>query len=152
MARSPAECLTLSQEGDLDRLAARMKAGVWHRVPLSRLALSLSKSLHDVRTGDLIFPGQKDGKPLSNMAMAMLLRRLKAEVTVHGFRSAFRDWCGEETNFPREIAEQALAHIVGNEVERAYRRGDALKKRRELMEAWCQYVEESDFHDKLESA
>ena len=76
---------------------------------------------------------------MSNMAMNMLLRRFKADVTVHGFRSAFRDWCGEETDFPREVAEQALAHIVGNEVERAYRRGDALAKRRELMEAWAEY-------------
>jgi integrase len=117
----------------------RMKGGKEHRVPLSARALDLLKELHEVRTGDLIFPGQRDGRPLSNMAMNMLLRRLKAEVTVHGFRSAFRDWCGEETNFPREVAEQALAHIVGNEVERAYRRGDALAKRRELMEAWAGY-------------
>ena len=74
------------------------------------------------------------------MAMLMLLRRLKAtNLTVHGFRSSFRDWCGDETSFPREIAEAALAHKVGNEVERAYRRSDALEKRRKLMQAWSDY-------------
>jgi integrase len=69
----------------------------------------------------------------------MLMRRLKADATVHGFRSAFRDWAGEETSFPREIAEQALAHAVGDATERAYRRGDALERRRKLMEAWATY-------------
>ncbi len=87
-----------------------------------------------------MFPGEKRGKPLSNMAMLMLLRRLKtANLTVHGFRSSFRDWCGDETSFPREVAEAALAHKVGNEVERAYRRSDALEKRRKLMQAWADY-------------
>lgn len=122
--------------------AERMKSGSEHRVPLSSPALSLLKILHCKRTGDLIFPGQRDGRPLSNMAMLMLLRRLKSDVTVHGFRSAFRDWCGEETSVSREVAEQALAHVVGNEVERAYRRGDALKKRHELMEEWGRYLQE----------
>jgi integrase len=75
------------------------------------------------------------------MEMEMVLRRMKTDVTAHGFRSSFRDWCGEETHFPREIAEAALAHAVGNEVEAAYRRGDALEKRRGLMEAWADYLE-----------
>jgi integrase len=117
----------------------RMKGGKEHRVPLSPRVIELLEALRALRIGDLVFPGQRDGRPLSNMAMNMFLRRLKADVTVHGFRSAFRDWCGEETDFPREVAEQALAHIVGNEVERAYRRGDALSKRRELMEEWTKY-------------
>ena len=77
---------------------------------------------------------------MSNMAYAMLMRRMNlGHLTVHGFRSAFRDWAGDETSFPRELAEQALAHQVGNEVERAYRRSDALNKRRELMEAWSTF-------------
>ena len=89
---------------------------------------------------DYVFPGMKPNRPLSAMAMEMLLRRMKVEnATVHGFRSSFRDWCGEETTFPREVAEAALAHKVGNEVERAYRRGDALEKRRALLEAWQNY-------------
>lgn len=111
-----------------------------HRVPLSARAVEILRPLHEARTGDLVFPGQKAGRPLSNMAMEMLLRRMKVDVTVHGFRSAFRDWAGEETSFPREVAEQALAHTVGDATERAYRRGDALEKRRKLMEAWASYL------------
>ncbi len=78
---------------------------------------------------------------LSVMAMDMLLRRMKVDVNVHGFRSSFRDWCGNETAFPRDLAEQALAHAVGDETERAYRRSDALAKRSKLMEAWASFVE-----------
>jgi integrase len=78
---------------------------------------------------------------MSSMAMDMLLRRMQVSVTVHGFRSAFRDWAGEETSFPREIAEAALAHVIGDETERAYRRGDALAKRRALMDAWQLFLE-----------
>ena len=90
-----------------------------------------------------ILPGQRPGKPLSGMAMAMLMRRMQVgHFTVHGFRSAFRDWHGEETVIAREVAEAALAHLVGDDVERAYRRGDALKRRRELMEAWSDYLDE----------
>jgi len=131
-------------EFDLDRglwviPAERMKAGKEHRVPLSEPAATLLRLLQT--QGDFVFPGLKKGKPLSNMAMDMVLRRMKtANCTVHGFRSAFRDWCGEATQFPREIAEHALAHSVGNEVERAYRRGDALEKRRELMSAWAAFA------------
>ena len=118
--------------------AQRMKAGKEHRVPLAAAALALL--VGQERTSELVFPSAEGNKSLSNMSMAMLLRRMEREETVHGFRSSFRDWCGEMTNYPREIAEQALAHTVGSEVERAYRRGDALEKRRELMEAWATFL------------
>jgi integrase len=122
--------------------ATRMKAGREHRVPLSGRALAILETLAAARTGDFVFPGQKTGKPLSGMAMEMVLRRMKVDdVTVHGFRSAFRDWCGEATSFPRELAEAALAHVAGDATERAYRRGDALEKRRGLMEAWAGFCE-----------
>jgi integrase len=122
--------------------AARMKGGRVHRVPLSRQALAILKKLDAARTGDFIFPGQRPGKPLSGMAMEMILHRMKAHgVTVHGFRSSFRDWCGEVSTFPREVAEAALAHVAGDQTERAYRRGDALEKRRALMEAWAMFCE-----------
>lgn len=118
----------------------RMKAGKLHRVPLSLRALEIVQDLEQRRISDYVFPGQKPGRPMSNMAFTMLMRRLKADqYTVHGFRSAFRDWAGDETEFSRELAEQALAHQIGNEVERAYRRGDALEKRRPLMEGWAAY-------------
>jgi integrase len=118
--------------------ASRMKAKRIHRVALSKAALDLLNPLHECRTGDYVFVGQAAGKPLSGAAMEMLLRRMKIEnATPHGFRSSFRDWVSEETNFPREIAEAALAHVVGDATERAYRRGDALEKRRALMEAWA---------------
>jgi integrase len=119
--------------------AGRMKAGKEHRVPLSECALKLLKSLP--RTSDFVFPGAKADKPLSNMALAMVLRRMKIEdATVHGFRSSFRDWAADIAQTPREIAEAALAHQVGSEVERAYRRGDALRQRRELMVSWSAYL------------
>jgi integrase len=122
--------------------AARMKAGREQRVPLSCRALAILEAVAKGRTGEFIFAGQKTGKPLSGMAMEMVLRRMKADaVTVHGFRSAFRDWCGEATSFPRELAEAALAHVAGDATERAYRRGDALEKRRGLMEAWAAFCE-----------
>jgi len=122
--------------------AARMKAGREHRVPLAARALAILDMVAKVRTGEHVFPGQRPGKPLSVMALAMVLRRLKLKnVTVHGFRSAFRDWCGEATAFPRDVAEAALAHTVGDMTERAYRRGDALEKRRKLMTAWASFLE-----------
>jgi integrase len=122
--------------------ASRMKAKRIHRVPLSNPVLALLSPLFEARISDFVFPGQAKGKPLSNMAMEMQMRRMKIDdATVHGFRSSFRDWVSEETNFPREIAEAALAHIVGDETERAYRRGDALEKRRALMEAWAGHLE-----------
>jgi integrase len=122
--------------------ASRMKAGREHRVPLTPRALDILRSVERICDGDHVFPGQQRGRPLSVMALAMVLRRLKLKnVTVHGFRSAFRDWCGEATSFPRDVAEAALAHAVGDMTERAYRRGDALEKRRKLMSAWAVFIE-----------
>lgn len=118
--------------------AERMKAGREHRVPLSPAAIALLETL---RTNhEFVFPGQAEDKPLSNMSMEMCLRRMgSAHYTVHGFRSSFRDWVGEETSVPREVAEMALAHAVGSAVERAYRRGDSFEKRRELMNVWADF-------------
>jgi integrase len=125
--------------------AERMKAAREHRIPLSDRALG---KLSEARVGDLIFPGQRAGRPLSVTAMEMLLRRMdQDDVTVHGFRSAFRDWAGNETDFPREVAEAALAHVIGDKAEQAYRRGDALEKRRELMSAWAIYCEPKKEND-----
>lgn len=136
-------------EVDLDKKVwtlppLRMKGARIHRVPLSDRALALFQRLGEAKTGPFVFPGQREGKPLSNMAMAMVLRRMKIKgATVHGFRSTFRDWVGNETHFPRELAEAAIAHVVGDKVEQAYRRSDALEKRRQLMEAWANYCEPS---------
>ena len=108
--------------------AERMKATREHRIPLSERAFAILEKLSVARTGELVFPGQRAGRPLSAMAMEMLLRRMDQDtVTVHGFRSAFRDWAGNETHFTREVAEAALAHVVGDKAEQAYLRGDALK-------------------------
>ena len=122
--------------------AARMKSGRVHRVPLSDRAVAIIKKLEKMRSAEFVFPGRKADRPLSNMSMEMVLRRMKIEdSTMHGFRSSFRDWVGNETHFPREVAEAALAHVVGDAAEQAYRRGDALEKRRELMEAWANYCD-----------
>lgn len=119
----------------------RMKAGKTHRVPLSDPCITILREMEQLRSpgSAFVFPGTKAGRPLSVMALEMLLRRMKVDDTVHGFRSSFRDWCGECTSYPREIAEAALSHQVGDAVERAYRRGDALEKRRALMQAWADY-------------
>jgi integrase len=133
------------EEFDLDRAvwtvpAIRIKAGREHRVPLTRRALKIVKAMHEGRNGDYVFPGHKPAKPLSVMALEMVLRRMKIDgVTVHGFRSAFRDWAAECTNFTNEVCEAALAHAIENKVEAAYRRGDLFEKRRKLMEAWATY-------------
>jgi integrase len=120
--------------------ANRMKAGREHRVPLSPRAVVILRLLERMKIGDFVFPGQARGKPLSNMAMEMMLRRMKIDnATVHGFRSSFRDWAGNVSNFPRELIETALAHVVGDKAEQAYRRSDALEKRRKLMDAWAAY-------------
>jgi len=122
-----------------------MKAGREHRVPLPPDAIAILEKVGEVRTGELVFPGpparKEHGKerPLSTNAFRALLQRMKVDATAHGFRSSFRDWCGEVSTFPREVAEAALAHVVGDQTERAYRRGDALEKRRKLMEAWANY-------------
>ena len=120
--------------------ADRMKAGKEHRVPLSSRALAILREGHDMQTSDYVFPGGKAGKPLSNMAMTEVLRRMgRRDITVHGFRSTFRDWAAERTNFPSEVVEMALAHAVGDKVEAAYRRGDLFEKRRRLMAEWASY-------------
>jgi integrase len=121
--------------------ATRMKAGRIHRIPLSGRAVEILRQMEQARLSEFVFPGLKRNRPLSGMALEMVLRRMKVDVTVHGFRSAFRDWAGERTTFPREVAEAALAHLVGDAVERAYRRGDALEKRRQLMGAWARFCE-----------
>lgn len=118
----------------------RMKGGEVHRVPLTDEMLSVIEPLRAMQS-NYVFEGQKRHKPLSNMAMLMLLRRMRAEgVTVHGFRSTFRDWASDAANAPREVAEMSLAHKVGSDVERAYARSDLLEKRRLLMNRWSGYV------------
>lgn len=128
--------------------ADRIKMAVEHVVPLSTPAMTLLKRLHAVRTGDLIFPGlknrrkQNDSEPmLSDVAVSKALAEVAPNVTVHGWRSTFKDWASEETNTPSEVSEKALAHQIPNAVERAYRRGDLLEKRRQLMEAWAGFLE-----------
>lgn len=117
--------------------AQRMKAAKEHRVPLSPQALALLVGPRPPIPAALVFQGAKAGRPLSNMAMLMMLRRLgRRDLTVHGFRSSFRDWVAERTDFPSEVAEMALAHTIANKVEAAYRRGDLFDKRRQLMNAW----------------
>jgi integrase len=120
--------------------ANRMKAGREHRVPLSAPAINLLRELGSIfgtDPDDYVFPGARPQKGLSNMSLIMTLRRMKrGDLTAHGFRSTFRDWVSERTGYPREVAEAALAHIVGNTVERAYRRGDLFEKRRKLMSDW----------------
>jgi integrase len=120
--------------------ADRMKAKREHRVPLSKSALSILKQLNEHRIGEFVFPGAKTNRPLSKMTLLDLLERMDwDDLTVHGFRSTFRDWAAERTNFPREVAEHALAHSLPDKVEAAYRRGDLFEKRRQLMEAWARY-------------
>jgi integrase len=124
--------------------AARMKAHREHRVPLSARALAIPTEMQAARHGDaddaFVFPGRKPGLPLSNMAFLMLLRRMgRDDLTAHGFRSSFRDWAGERTNFQNHVIEMALAHSIGDKVEQAYRRGDLFEKRRRLMQQWATF-------------
>jgi integrase len=122
--------------------ANRIKTTKEHRVPLSAHALSIARDIQADRDGEdaFVFPGGKPGKGLSNGAMLALLKRMhRPDLTVHGFRSTFRDWAAERTNYPREVAEMALAHAVGDKVEAAYRRGDLFEKRRRLMDEWSRY-------------
>jgi integrase len=122
--------------------AARMKVGREHRVPLSAAAIAVLEEMKKIRESDFVFPGGKRGKPLSNMAMLAVLKRMdRGDLTSHGFRSSFRDWAAERTNFPREVAEMALAHTVGDKVEAAYRRGDLFQKRRQMMDGWARFCE-----------
>ncbi len=120
--------------------ADRMKGKKEHRVPLSKSALALLECLREAGEGRYLFPSPRGKKPLSTRACAVLLGRMKrTDLTVHGFRSTFRDWAAERSTFPREVAEAALAHTLRNQVEAAYQRGDLLAKRAQLMEAWGRY-------------
>jgi integrase len=127
--------------------ADRTKTGKEHRVPLSEATLDVLQRVAkmsghaDLATANgWLFPSSKRGKPISNMAMLMLLRRIeRTDITVHGFRSTFRVWAAERTTFPREVAEAALAHVVENQVEAAYQRSDLFEKRKRLMDAWAKY-------------
>ena len=122
--------------------ADRMKAGTEHRVPLTDRAMDILRLMEKSKSCDLIFPGQTRGQPLSDMSLSAVLKRAKlGHYTVHGFRSTFRDWAGETTDYPRELVEAALAHTIGSKVERAYRRGDALERRRVLMAAWAGFLD-----------
>lgn len=121
--------------------AARMKAGREHRVPLPPRCIEIQRRARVLAgESDYVFPGRSADRPMSNMVFLMALRRLGHDVTVHGFRSAFRDWSAERTNFPREVCELALAHTIRNKAEAAYRRGDLLDKRRELMATWSAFA------------
>jgi integrase len=125
--------------------AIRMKAGKEHRVPLSAAALSIVKSQKESAFCDFVFPSSRsskksEGSPLSDMALLAVLRRMEVPAVPHGFRSSFRDWCAETTDYPREVAEMALAHTIGDKVEAAYRRGDLFDKRKQLMQGWANYA------------
>lgn len=125
--------------------AERMKAGEPHRIPLCDRAVDILRRMKNLRRSDpadaFVFEGRKQGQPLSDIALSMPFRRSELGITVHGFRSAFRDWAAERTSFPRELAEKALAHAVRNKVEAAYQRGDLFDKRRQLMDAWALYCQ-----------
>jgi integrase len=139
--------VTGARRDELDRDATtwtvpggRIKGGKEHRVPLSEPATAIAKSILKMEGSQFIFPGGRAKKPLSENAMLALLERMgRGEITVHGFRSTFRDWAAEQTNYPREVAEMALAHVVEDKVEGAYRRGDIFEKRRRLMDEWARY-------------
>lgn len=128
-----------------------LKTRKQHRVPLSDRCLEILEEMAKLRSNELVFPGQKLGRPLSDMTLTAVLRRMEIkDYTVHGFRSSFRDWAEDVGGFPRELAEQALSHIQGNAVERAYRRGDALGRRRKMMDAWAAYCDPSNASNVVE--
>ena len=120
----------------------RTKTAKAHRVPLSDAAMKVLEAVKPLAAGPdgVVFPSPRAGGVLTDVGLTKCLRALDPVATVHGFRSSFRDWAGEATAFPREVAEQALAHVVGSAVEQAYRRGDALEKRRALMDDWGGYL------------
>jgi len=133
--------------------AERMKAGRQHRVPLSARAVAILNAMkareNEVSSSQFVFPGRNVDQPLSNMAFLMLLRRMKRDdLTAHGFRSTFRDWAMERTNFQSEVSEMALAHAVSDKVEAAYRRGDLFERRRQLMDTWAAFCETSALGDQ----
>src|SRR3569833_564248 len=144
-ARTGEVILARPEEFDLDNRiwttpAERKKSSREHRVPLSDRAVALIIEARKLSGGRYIFPGRVDGKPLSNMALLMLLRRMDyQEITAHGFRSTFRDWAAERTNFPHEVCEAALAHALKSKTEAAYKRTDLFEKRRELMNTWATF-------------
>jgi integrase len=129
----------------------RMKAGVEHRVPLSNRAIEILQKYRPDNEDGLIFVGRKNGQPLSDMSLSTPLRRANMNITVHGFRSSFRDWCGEATNTPREVAERCLAHAVSDKTEAAYARSDYFEKRREVMNLWAAFCKEGKFAAKVSS-
>ena len=155
-------CLTAARSGEARRAvwseidmegkswtvpADKMKMARAHRVPLSEGALAILREVQPLRDrehGDLVFPGQKVGKPLTDVALSKALHQAAGTkgVTVHGLRSTFRDWAAEETDFSREVAEMALAHAIGDKVEAAYRRGDLFEKRREMMALWSRFCKD----------
>lgn len=150
-ARSGEARLATHDEIDMDNRVwtippERMKAGKQHTVPLTEDAIKLLQKLPKFEGSPYVFPAARGG-PLSDMAISMVCRRMKVAAVPHGFRSTFRDWAAESTNFPREVCEQALAHTIESKVEAAYRRGDLFEKRRKLMEAWagfCLQVRKND--------
>jgi integrase len=118
----------------------RMKANREHRVPLSPSAIAILEQLKPLRRGvkEVVFPGVRDRKPLSDMTLTAVLRRMdRKDLTVHGFRSTFRDWAAEGTDYPAEMAEMALAHTISSKVEAAYRRGNMFEKRQAMMNDWA---------------
>lgn len=121
----------------------RMKAEKEHRVPLSEAAVDLLRAMPRLAGSELVFPSPR-GKELSDMSLTAVLRRMNLDVTQHGFRSTFRDWAAEATNYPREVAEKALAHTISDKVEAAYRRGDLFEKRRAMMTEWATYCDKAD--------
>jgi integrase len=121
--------------------ASRMKTARNHRVPLSPRAIEILTRAKELSAGsEYIFPGRRPEQPLSDATLLKALRRMRSDITTHGFRSTFRDWAAERTNFSREVCEQALAHIIEDKTEAAYRRGDLFEKRRELMDAWAAFA------------
>lgn len=119
----------------------RMKSFKEHRVPLNSRAVSILADMEKIRNSSYIFPGGRKGKPLSNMAMLKLCKNISPGTTVHGFRSTFRDWASERTNFTREVAEAALAHAIKDKTEAAYRRGDLFFKRARMLEEWQRFID-----------
>ena len=122
----------------------RMKAGRAHRVPLTANAINILRRMEKIKDGEAVFPGQKPNSHLSNMTLLSILRKMgRPDLTTHGFRSTFRDWVSESTDFSREVAEMALAHTIDSKVEAAYRRGDLFEKRRILMQHWANYCSDA---------
>jgi integrase len=143
--RDETRCATWSEVDFTERTwtipAERMKARKPHKVPLCSEAMRVLEALYPLRRADLLFPGTREGRPIDPETMMRLVKELAGpDTTLHGFRASFRTWASERTSYPREIAELALAHTVGSEVERAYQRSDMLEKRRQFMGAWASYL------------